>query len=238
MRARAVVLAVAIGALALVATPAASAATHECDGLMVCVPIAGPWVVVPTAGTLTPRPHVEYQLDCPRGYVVGGLDAELSNRAIDVSFAGGLGSPVNPGITTTRSAVFIATYAGPPGAPAATVRPRIGCIPASGGGGRVPTSVSAVYPPGHPATRRVRSLAVLPGAARVMQACASGERLLAASHAIGFYTQRPPGNALVAAVRTRQSVAGTRVSVSVRAAKAISGVRTEVQVSAVCGGGR
>jgi hypothetical protein len=234
--ARGIALTLAVGALALVGTPAASAATHECDGLMVCVPIAGPWVVVPTSGT--PRPHVEYQLDCPRGYVVGGLDAELSNRAIDVSFAGGLGSPVNPGITTTRSAVFIATYAGPPGAPAATVRPRIGCIPASGGGGRVPTSVSAVYPPGHPAIRRVRSLAIRPGAARVTQACASGERLLAASHAIGFYTQSPPGNALVAAVRTRQTVAGTRVAVSVRAGKAVSRVRAEVQVSAVCGGGR
>ena len=59
-----------------------------------------------------PDARVEYQLTCPRGHVVGGLDARLSVRGIDVSFLGRLGSPVNPGITTTRSAVFAATYVG------------------------------------------------------------------------------------------------------------------------------
>ena len=73
---------------------------------MVCVPVAGPWVVVP-ASTGENRARVEYQLTCPRGHVVGGLDARLSVRGIDVSFLGRLGSPVNPGITTSRSAVFL-----------------------------------------------------------------------------------------------------------------------------------
>ena len=38
----------AVLAAALVAA-APAGATNECRGLMVCIPIAGPWVVVPTA---------------------------------------------------------------------------------------------------------------------------------------------------------------------------------------------
>jgi hypothetical protein len=236
VNARTVILVLAVGAIAFATAPAASAATHECDGLQICVPVAGPWVVVPTSGT--PRPHVEYQLDCPSGYIVGGLDAELSTRAIDVSFTGGLGSPVNPGITTNRSAVFTATYTGPTAPVAATVRPHIGCIPASGGGGRVPTAAAPVFRPGHPTTRRVRTARLLPGASRVTRACASGERLLAGSHAVGFFTLRPPTAGLIAAVRTRQVVSGSRISVSVRAGNPVAGVRAVLQVGAVCAGGR
>ena len=51
--------------------------------------------------------RTEFQLDCPKRFIVGGLDAELSIRAIEIGFVGGLGSPVNPGITTTGSAVFL-----------------------------------------------------------------------------------------------------------------------------------
>ena len=145
----------ALGAAALTTANPASAATRECNGLQICVPVAGPWVVVPTAGAV--RQRVEYQLDCPRGYIVGGLDAELSTQAIDVSFSGTMGSPVNPGITTSGSAVFSATYVGTDSRAAASVRPHIGCIPTSGGGGRTPTAASAVFPPGRPTTRRVRN---------------------------------------------------------------------------------
>ena len=84
-------------------------ATNECRGLQVCVRVAGPRVVVPAALT-TPRPRVDFQLSCPRGYVIGGLDAELSDRAIDIDFLGKLGSPVNPGVTTSRSATRAACH--------------------------------------------------------------------------------------------------------------------------------
>ena len=107
---RVLCVAVVAGAALAVAAPAGGA--NECDGLMVCIPVAGPWVVVPAA-TGVPRERVEYQLTCPRGYIVGGTDARLSNRAIDVGFIGTTGSPVNPGITTSRSAVFLGTYVGP-----------------------------------------------------------------------------------------------------------------------------
>jgi hypothetical protein len=226
----------ALGAAVLTTAPAASAATRECDGLQICVPVAGPWVVVPTAGTS--RAHVEYQLDCPRGYIVGGLDAELSTPAIDVSFSGNLGSPVNPGITTSSSAVFSATYVGTDSRAAASVRPHVGCIPASGGGGRVPTAASATFPPGRPTTRRVRNVRLRPGASSVTGACASGERLLAASHAIGFYTQTAPSASLAAAVRTRQVLRGSHVTVSIQAGKRVAGVRAVIQVGAICAGGK
>jgi hypothetical protein len=79
--------------LAVVLAAAAWAgAADECDGLMVCVPVAGPWVVVPTSSGL-PRPRVEYQVTCPRGHVAGGLDARLSRRAIDVSSSARSGAP-------------------------------------------------------------------------------------------------------------------------------------------------
>ena len=148
---RALCVAAMAGAVLAVAAPVGAA--NECDGLMVCIPVAGPWVVVP-ASTGAQRERVEYQLTCPRGYIVGGTDARLSNRAIDVGFIGTTGSPVNPGITTSRSAVFLGTYVGR-SASAPTFKPFIGCMPQAGGGSRVPTSVSQIRP-GRPVTRRVK----------------------------------------------------------------------------------
>ncbi len=227
------VLAAALGA----ATAWAATATHECDGLQICVPVAGPWVVVPT-GSAAGR-TVEYQLDCPRGYIVGGLDAELTSTAIDLSFAGTLGSPVNPGITTARSAVFSGTYVGLDTRPAASFRPHIGCIPARGGGGRVPTSVTTIVGPGHPTMRRVHTVQVPVGTSRVTSACASGERLVAESHAVGFFTLSPPGKSLVDGVRvSAAAIHGARAVVVVRASGAIRGFKAVVQVGVVCAGGK
>ncbi len=109
MKRIAIVCAVAVAGLAAGAGPAG--ATNECRGLQVCVRVAGPWVVVPV-GLATPRTPAQYQLTCPRGFIVAGLDAELSDRAIDIDFLGLLGSPVNPGTTTTRSAVFRGVFTG------------------------------------------------------------------------------------------------------------------------------
>ena len=137
-------LAVAL-ALAAAALTAGSAAadTNECRGLNPCVAVAGPWVVVP-AGSAVPRAKAQFQLACPRGWGVGGTDAELSDGAIDLSFLGASGAPVSPGVTTSRTIVFVASYAGTAkGAP--TFRPHIGCVPMTGGGRRTPTGV---VPPG------------------------------------------------------------------------------------------
>lgn len=224
-------LAVALGIAAPAVAPAPALATNECDGLQVCVPIAGPWVVVPTASAV-PRPRVEYQLRCPRGHVVGGLDAELSHRAIDVGFLGRLGSPVNPGITTSRVAVFIASYVGTT-ARTPSFRPHVGCMPARGGGGRVPTG-RAVFRPGQPTVRRVATVRVRPGSRTIARGCLARERLVAASHAFGFFTRRPPDASLVASVSGSRTVSGRRVRVSVRGDAELAGVRAVVQVHAVC----
>ena len=225
-------LALVVTATAALAVAGSAGGANECEGLMVCIPVAGPWVVVPTSGGAA-RPRVEYQLTCPRGHIVGGLDARLSARGIDVSFIGTLGSPVNPGITTSRSVVFLATYAGG-SASAATFKPFIGCMPATGGGSRIPTSAS-VFPPGRPTSRRVKTVRLRPGSQTVTQSCAARERLVGGSHAFAFETQAPPSASLVAGVTGNQSIAGGRVVVRVRADAELAGVRAFVQVHALCG---
>jgi len=224
-------------AVAAWTAPAASAATRECDGLQICVPIAGPWVVVPPlAAKNTP---VEFQLDCPRGYIVGGLDAELSVRPIDISFAGAVGSPVNPGITTAQSAVFTGTYVGQVRKARPSFRPHIGCIPVTGGGGRTPTSVSvtSAFRPGHPTVRRVRNVLLAVGGGAITQSCAPGERLIRAAVATGFLGKTPPPAVQVDAVRTKLTVAGNRALVAAKAGKA-AGALAMLQIGVVCAGGR
>ena len=228
-RVRVVWAVVVAGAVLVVAAPAGGA--NECDGLMVCIPVAGPWVVVPTS-TGTQRERVEFQLTCPRGYIVGGTDARLSSRAIDVGFIGTTGSPVNPGITTSRSAVFLGTFVGRSSA-AASFKPFIGCMPQVGGGSRVPTSVSQIRP-GRPVTRRVKTVRVRPGSATVTQSCSSGERLVGGAHAFGFYTRTPPSPSLVAGVSGTQTVGASSVAVRVSGDAELAGVRAVVQVSALC----
>jgi hypothetical protein len=231
---RLALLVLAAGAATLATLAGPAGATNECRGFQVCAPVAGPWVVVPTA-TSVPRPKVEYQLSCPKGFIVGGLDAELTDRGIDVSFEALLGSPVNPGITTKRAVLFTGrAVAGP--VRTATFRPHIGCLPSSGGGSRIPT-VAHVYPPGHPAIRRVWTVRVRPGVQAVRKACANGETLVAASHAVGFYGQDPPSARLVNSVRATRSLRGGNVTVTVHAGGAVQNVKAVVQLDLTCAGG-
>jgi hypothetical protein len=213
-------------------------ATNECRGLPVCVRVAGPWVVVPASSPAS-RVPVDFQLSCPRGFVIGGLDAELTDRAIDVEFGGRLGSPVSPGATTSRSALFQAMYVGAaPHGP--SFRPHLGCLPTSGGGsGPVPyRRLAAVFPPGEPTIRRVRAVQLRPGATqRAVSACGANERLVSAWHAVAFYTRQAPASSLIESVRTTRTLRGKRVEVRVRSGTALQGVRAIVQVGAVCGGG-
>ncbi len=234
MRRFLLLVALATGVVGAGAQPAE--ATNECRGLQVCVRVAGPWVIVPAARS-APRPRVEYQLSCPRGLVVGGLDAELSDRAIDLSFLGKLGSPVNPGVTTSRAAVFVATYSGAVGR-ASSFRPHLGCVPSAGGGsGPVPFKLSAAFPPGQPTIRRVSNVRLRAPRARAVRACAGGERLISGWHAVGFYTASAPDATLMASVVATRTLRGGRVDVQARVGTAVSGVRAVLQVGAVCGGG-
>jgi hypothetical protein len=217
---------VAAGCAAL-ATAASAGATNECRGLMVCVPVHGPWVLTPASE------QVDFQLSCPPRFVVAGLDAELTHRSIDVAFVGGLGSPVNPGVTTTGDAVFLGRFVGTRAA-AASFRPHIGCVPASGGGQRVPTAYHA-FPPGKPTVRIVKELQVRPGATRsIVAACAPRDRLTSATHAIAFYLPQPPTAQLASAVTVTRVVRSGRVRVTAHGTDALRGVRAIVQVDLVC----
>jgi hypothetical protein len=233
-RVRVLLLVIVAGAAAIAVGAPGVGAANECDGLQVCVSVPGPWVAVPTA-TGSSRQSVQYQLDCPKGHIVGGLDARLSVRPIDVSFLGRLGSPVNPGITTTRSAVFVGTYVGRSDR-APTFKPFLGCMPVAGGGSRVPTSVGStqVFPPGQSMTRRVRTVRVRPGSTVVVQRCAAGEHVVGGSHAFGFATRTPPSASLVSSVSSSQATADRSVSVRVRGDAELAGVRVFVQVHALC----
>jgi len=222
----ALVLAAAAACAAIAAVPAG--ATNECHGLQVCVPVAGPWVLAPAGG------EVQFQLACPKRYVVAGLDAELSTRALEVGFRGALGAPVNPGITTSTSAVFLGRLVRGSD-PAASFRPHIGCVPASGGGQRVPTAFHA-YPPGRPTAPVMTQIDVRPGTRSYVERCRAGQQLTQASHAIAFYTTAPPTAALAASVHVTQTVRSGRVRVTVHAGPAVSGARTVVQVDLLCVG--
>ncbi len=226
------VLVVATLALAVLAARVdVASATSECRGFMACVPVAGPWVVVPVSQRMQ-RPQVQFQLTCPKGFIVGGVDAELSDRAIDVWFFGAAGSPVAPGRTTSRTIVFVATYVGV-GARAPTFRPHAGCIPGGGGGSRTPTAFSAVFPPGKATVRRVKTVRVSAGRS-VSVRCRNDERLVAAYSARGFRTARPPAPALVGSLSSKVTLSGGRISAAVSG----GGGRGVVQLEAVCAGGR
>jgi hypothetical protein len=222
---------VAVAVAVLVAAGSAGAATRECNGFNQCVPVAGPWVLAPG------RAESQWQLACPKGFVVVGTDAELTNRALDVIFRATLGSPVNPGISTSRTAVFQGRLAVGRD-PAASFRPHVGCIPAAGGGERVPTVVHKVYPPGHPTVVRATTLKVTAGATRHVRAsCRSGERLVTASQAIAFRSKKPPSLAAARGVHVQRKTHSGHVTATIRGDAAVQGARAVVQLDLLCAGG-
>jgi hypothetical protein len=226
-----IVVAAAAAAGALLFTLPAQATT-ECRGLQACVPVVGPWVVLPVSHSSS-RPPAQWQLSCPKGYIVAGVDAQLTTSAIDVTFIATPGTPVAPGRTTARAIVFVATYVGN-ASPTAVFRPRIGCIPGAGGGGRrTPTAIAALVPPGKPTVRRIRNVRV-DGAASGFVSCRSGERLVGSYATRAFRMAPPPAAGLVQGFTSSYGVRANRVSVQARS----NDIRAVVQVAAVCAGGK
>jgi len=226
----------AAAAAAIMATAAVPAsAADECRGLQVCLPVAGPWVVVPPAGQVP----VEYELRCPLpAYVVAGVDARLASLGIDVSFRGETGSPVGPGVTTGNALQFTAFSTGPGRGPT-SFRPFIGCVPAGGGGGRALTAFTATPPGGLRPTRLVErtvvSRRVSAEGAVVTARCPRGSVLVGGAHAVAFRTAEPPPLRLLTAVRVVRSAVGNAIVARVIVAPgALGGARAEIQVQALC----
>ena len=229
---RAAVAAVALTAV-LACNVAAGQAADECKGLQVCIPVAGPWVAIPAGSAPAIAP---WRLVCPDG-VVGGVDAHVSEASGAVEFPGRIGSPVNPGITTTKTIVFQGTYAGRARRPT-SYQPFIGCIPASGGGSRTPTALvpRRDIKPGEPITVRSRTLHVEEGRlARATLTCRPGERLLRSSHSVGLFTPAVPTRRQLAAVHVVRVRRGGTILVSATRGGALDPtVRADVQVLAEC----
>ena len=239
MRVRTVVVTVAT-ALAVLTGAGGAGAANECKGLQTCLPITGPWVVIPAPARGAASSAV-WEMRCPlRGYIVAGIDARVSDRAIDVSIRGENGAPVSPGVTTGRAVVFTALYAG--GAPRPTsFQPFIGCIPTSGGGGRGETAVRrpAAFTPVKALDRRVVRKRLVSGATvKVVGGCPAGTRLLGTSHAYAFRTEAEPGFTLLRAVTVRRVVTGRRVVATATLAPAVpQSVPVELQLHSLCSRG-
>ncbi len=222
-----IALASVVGAIA--APPAGAA--DECRGLRVCLPVAGPWVVV-----MPGRDGVEWELACPvRGYIVAGTDARLATPDVHVSILGRTGSPVGPGVTTGRSIVFHAVRASSVRA-ATSVRPFIGCIPSSGSGGRSLTAFGALGPGQRPSETIFSVVVTVPvrtGMQAVRATCPPASRLFDGTTAIGFDQASPPTGAQRASVSVRRTIVGNDVLVRVRATSA-AGPQARAQVRALC----
>jgi hypothetical protein len=213
--------------------PGSASAGRECDGLLVCIPVAGPWVQVPGGAAPT-----YWQLACPgRGQVIAGIDADRTGR-LEITFLGTLGGPVGPGVTTGRSAVFVARTT----QRLAGFRPLLGCITGGGGGARGRTiahptrSLTAVAPVDEAAVRRVKTVAVPAQASvRVRHGCLAGERLLSSSQAVAFRTKQAPTTTALGSVRASSRRTNGGVVVTVRSSVARpTGVRVQLQIHAIC----
>ena len=223
---RAVVALVAAVAVAA-AFASAGAATNECHGIQACIRVPGPWVVVPARGT------AQYLLTCPQGRsVVAGLDAQVTSRDVRIEFVGRLGAPVQPGVTTTRYALFRAVSLSKK---AQLFQPLLGCVPAQGGGGRSTTS-ARVTPPGPSLELRSAIVVIGPGSVKFGRvSCKPTERLAGAWHAIAFRTKKPPPVSNAAFVRASHVIVGKKVVLTGSAGDALSiDVHAIVQVGAEC----
>jgi hypothetical protein len=220
-------LAVVIALVAVCACVAAvpGGAAQECHGLQVCIPVHGPWVVA-HKNTETP-----FLLACGSHGVVGGLDAVATSTAVRVAFEGRIGAPVQPGVTTTGSAVFRGTVSGKA---IGAYQPWLGCVPASGGGGR--STVSARSRPGPALDPHARTLIVQPGAVKSLAVgCLEGEQLVGSWDALAFRTAKPPPLADARLVQITRVIAGGRVHITVSATDSLSiDDHALVQVGAEC----
>jgi len=226
-------LVAAAATLVVLAAPSARAA-DECRGLQVCIPVPGPWVAVPPGDADARFPQRSWHMKCPEGSIVGGVDARLTHRTVDMTFSGLLGSPVNPGITTREEVVFTGTYTGAASRPTG-FRPFIGCVPTAGGG-RIPTAVyaPAAVKPGRPTRLRVRTVSFVNAVAEVTHGCNRGERLVSSTHAVAFRSRREPSVTQLAGVQSELVVRAGRLVASATLTGAARGIRAKLQIQAVC----
>jgi hypothetical protein len=222
--------ALVVAASVAVAWPAVGGAADECRGIQACIPVTGPWVLVTRAAP------VDYLLSCPGTSVVAGLDALASSAAVHVDFTAQVGAPVSPGVTTTRNALFRATIVGR--ARRATFEPFLGCVSASGGGGRATVSARAAKPvkPGAPLQHFAQNVVIRPGTIVTASAsCPQSETRTGAWTTVFYKTTKPPSLAQADLVQVARIVSGDHASVTASASDGLSlDVHAAVQVGVEC----
>jgi hypothetical protein len=215
----------------------AQAPPRVCEGLTICSPVAGPWVVVPGPVAPARTGTAVWLLGCPDGFV-GGLDARVANPWVQVRFPGLMGSPVNPGITTRRDTVFLATSVGPAGR-ASSFIPFIGCIPAEGGP-RTPTGITRVTQPEQlgagPIVRIVRAVEVRKPRVRAGLACKRGQRLVDWASALGIYTALHPTPRQLAKVHLATELIKEHVWITATRHDLAPNIAVQAQIHVLCTG--
>jgi len=234
---RALALAAVAVAAVVVSGASAQAPPRVCEGLTICSPVAGPWVVVPAPVPPARLGTAVWLLGCPDGFV-GGLDARVANPWVQVRFPGLMGSPVNPGITTRRDTVFLATSVGLPGHTSSFI-PFIGCIPAEGGP-RTPTGVGRVARPEQlgtgPIIRIVRTVEVRQPRVRAGQACNRGQRLVDWTASMGIYTALHPTPRQLAKVHLTTELIKEHVWITATRSDLARTIPVQVQIHVLCTG--
>jgi hypothetical protein len=226
-----------LAALAAVPGAPAQSPPRVCEGLTICSPVAGPWVVVPGPVPPARTGTAVWLLGCPDGFV-GGLDARVANPWVQIRFPGLMGSPVNPGITTRRDTVFLATSVGRPGQTSSFI-PFIGCIPAEGGP-RTPTGVGSVQRPEQlgtgPIIRIVRPVEVRQARVRAGLACQRGQRLVDWAASIGIYTALHPTKSQLAKVHVTTQLIADHVWITATRSNLSPRIPVQVQIHVLCTG--
>lgn len=219
-------LAALAAALLAVAVPGRSGAANECNGVPRCIPVEGPWVVVPANG------EVKWELACPQGKgVIAGTDGLASSVDIHVTFDGILGSPIAYG-RTTNSVMLFRGVSGQHRA--GSFKPFVGCIPS-------PSSVRNTIatqrkPVGPPLDLRSRLVGVGAGDQKVVSlACPAGETLVDSWGTPAFAGSGAPAPQLASAITVKTTVSGRRAMLAISASEALpAGAGAEVQIGVRC----
>ena len=202
-------------------------ATNECRGLNPCVPIAGPWVVVPGEGRGAVPAHLPEGLRRRRHRRGAHRPAD---RPLVPRLVREPGRPGRDHLPDGRVRRLVRRREAPRPRPSGRTS---AASPPTGGGPRTPTGVRKITPPGHPTTRRVvtRRVAVEDS---IVVTCKADERLVALAPRARVRDARAarPG-ARLEPRRPRPRVPGSRSS-STSGARRGQGI---VQVAAVCAGG-
>ena len=226
MSARLVAYAAFVAALAAIAVPGTAGAQNECNGVPTCVPVEGPWVVVPANG------EVIFALSCPQGKgIVAGTDALASSLDIHATFDGNLGAPIAFGRTTTTGVLFRAVsgrhHAG-------SFKPFIGCIPAPAS---VRNTIAAKpSPTGPPLQLESRVVKLNPGYQKVFTiGCPPGEALVDSWSTPAFDSINEPDPGLASAIVVKTTISGAKARLAISASEALpAGSHPEVQIGVRC----